>query len=101
MFNFSGVSCEGAENSVTTNLEREDQGCQMAYFQTKNPNLSKFWSILQWKILLSFGLFYGHLVYLMAISYILWLYGVFFPVLVCCTKTNLAALAKILDYLVA
>jgi hypothetical protein len=22
-----------------------DQGCQMAYFQTKNPNLGKFWMI--------------------------------------------------------
>jgi hypothetical protein len=23
------------------------QGCQMAYFQTKNPNLGKFWGVLQ------------------------------------------------------
>jgi hypothetical protein len=27
------------------------QGCQMAYFQTKNPNLGKFWKVLQWKML--------------------------------------------------
>jgi hypothetical protein len=27
------------------------QGCQMVYFQTKNP---KFWRVLQWKILVYF-----------------------------------------------
>jgi hypothetical protein len=27
------------------------QGCQMVCFQTKNPNLGKFWRVLQWKIL--------------------------------------------------
>jgi hypothetical protein len=45
----------------------------MAYFQTKNPNLGKFWRVLQWKILVYFmaiwsilrifDIFYGHLVY--------------------------------------
>jgi hypothetical protein len=41
------------------------------------------------------GIFYGHLVY---ISYghfgvpILWSFGIFFPVLVCCNKKNLATL---------
>jgi hypothetical protein len=25
------------------------QGCQMVYFQTKNPTLSKFWKALEWK----------------------------------------------------
>jgi hypothetical protein len=24
--------------------------CQMVYFQTKNPNLGKFWRVLQWKM---------------------------------------------------
>jgi hypothetical protein len=24
-----------------------EHGCQMVYFQTKNPNLGKFWSALQ------------------------------------------------------
>jgi hypothetical protein len=24
------------------------QGCQMAYFQNKNPNLGEFWRVLQW-----------------------------------------------------
>jgi hypothetical protein len=64
----------------------------MAYFQTKNSNLGKFWWVFQWKglvyfmalfsavwfILWSFGTFYGYLVY--------------FSVLVCCTKKNLATL---------
>jgi hypothetical protein len=25
------------------------QGCQMVYFQTKNPNLGIFWRVLEWK----------------------------------------------------
>jgi hypothetical protein len=49
-------------------------------FQTKNPDLGKFWRVLQWKMLLYFmgiwpilrlfGTFSGHLVYFMAIWYI-------------------------------
>jgi hypothetical protein len=27
------------------------QGCQMVCIQTKNPNLGKFWRVLQWKML--------------------------------------------------
>jgi hypothetical protein len=46
------------------------------------------------------GIFFGHLVYFTIIwnilwpfgTYILWLFGMFFPVLVCCTKENLATL---------
>jgi hypothetical protein len=45
------------------------------------------------------GIFYDRLVYFTAIRYILWPFGVFydtlvyfFPVLVCCTKKNLATL---------
>jgi hypothetical protein len=26
------------------------QGCQMVSFQTKNPNLVKFWRALEWKM---------------------------------------------------
>jgi hypothetical protein len=37
------------------------QGRQMAYFQTKNPNLGKFWRVFQWRMLV---LFYGYLVFL-------------------------------------
>jgi hypothetical protein len=51
---------EGAQASL--------QGCQMAYFQTKNSNLGKFWRSLQWTMLaylMDIGLFYGHLIYFM------------------------------------
>jgi hypothetical protein len=27
-----------------------EQGCQMVYFQTKNPNLGKFGRVLKWKM---------------------------------------------------
>jgi hypothetical protein len=60
------------------------QGCQTEYFETKNPNLGKFWRV---------GIFYGKLVYFTAIWYILWLFSIFSPVVVCCTKKNLATLA--------
>jgi hypothetical protein len=32
-------------------LPRRTQGCQMASFQTKNPNLGIFWGTLEWKML--------------------------------------------------
>jgi hypothetical protein len=48
---------------------------------------------ISWYILLPFGLFYGHWKYFMAIWYILWLFGIpIFPILVFCTKKNLATL---------
>jgi hypothetical protein len=37
---------------------------------------------------------YGHLVYFRAIWYAFWLFGIFFPVLVCCAKKNPATMAK-------
>jgi hypothetical protein len=83
--------------------------------QTKNHSLGKFLRVLQWKIyifvdipiLWPFGtlygqlvqVLYGHLVYFLVIWYISWLFGVFlgylvyfFPVLVFCSKKNLATL---------
>jgi hypothetical protein len=63
---------------------RERQGCQMVYFQTKNPNLGKFWRALEWKMLVyfmviwnilrPFRIYYGHLV----IWYISPRFGIFF-----------------------
>jgi hypothetical protein len=60
------------------------QGCQMVSFQTKNPNLGKFWRALDWKMLIyfmaiwnilqTFGIFYDRLVNFVFIWYI-------FPVL--------------------
>jgi hypothetical protein len=46
------------------------------------------------------GILYGHLVYFKAIWCILWafgifyVFGIFFAVLVCCTKKNLATLPQ-------
>jgi hypothetical protein len=49
------------------------QGCQTVCFQTKNPNLGKFWRVLQWKMMVYFmntwsilwtlGIVRGNLVY--------------------------------------
>jgi hypothetical protein len=57
-----------------------EQGCQMVGFQTKNSNLGKFWRATQWKILVYYmtvwyilrplEIFYGRLVYFVAICYI-------------------------------
>jgi hypothetical protein len=59
------------------------QGCQMAYFPTKNLNLCTFWRALNktmsvyfraiWNISRSFGIFYRHLVILCS-------FGIFLPV---------------------
>jgi hypothetical protein len=46
----------------------------MVCFQTKNPNLGKY---VEGNILNNVGIFYGHLVYLMAIWYILWSFVIF------------------------
>jgi hypothetical protein len=58
----------------------DEQRCQMVYFQTKNPNLGKFWRFLKckilaklltiWSILRQLEIFYGHLVYFVVIWYI-------------------------------
>jgi hypothetical protein len=50
------------------------------------------WNILREveNVGISFGIFYGHMVYFLAI---LWSFDVFSPVLVCFTKENLATLS--------
>jgi hypothetical protein len=61
----------------------------MVYFQTKNPNLGKFWRVLQWKTLLyfmyigsilqPFGIkLYEHLVYFVVIRYIFTRFGILY-----------------------
>jgi hypothetical protein len=40
------------------------------------------------------GIFYGHLVHFTVFCYILWTFGIFFPILVFCTKKNLATLPE-------
>jgi hypothetical protein len=47
----------------------------MAHFQTKNSDLSKFWGVLHRKVLVH--ILCVHLVYFMAIWYILWSFGIF------------------------
>jgi hypothetical protein len=52
----------------------------MVSFQTKNPNLGKFWRAVDWKMLIyfmailnilqTFGIFYDHLVHFVFIWYI-------------------------------
>jgi hypothetical protein len=69
------------------------QGRQMVSFQTKNPNLGKFWRALDWKMLIyfmaiwkslwRFGIFYDHLVHFGFVWYIFSGFG---------TKKNLATL---------
>jgi hypothetical protein len=49
------------------------QCCQMLYFQTKNPNLDKYWKVMKWKMLVlswPLCLFYSKMVYFMVIWYI-------------------------------
>jgi hypothetical protein len=80
------------------NVCPEEQGCQIVCFQTINPNLGKLWRVLQ--AMEDAGIFYGHLVHFMVFCYLLWTFGivcgnlVYFPVLVFCTKKNLATLLK-------
>jgi hypothetical protein len=45
-----------------------------------------------WYIFMTFCILLGHFVYFMTFWYIVWSLGIFFPVLVCCTKKNLATL---------
>jgi hypothetical protein len=67
-------------NNVICSLHL-NQGCQMVFFQTKNPHLGKFWRVWQLKLLVyfmsiwytlrPFAIFYGNLVYFLVIWYIL------------------------------
>jgi hypothetical protein len=62
-FRFLLLHISSADRSLITDIITPSQGCQTVCFQTKNPNLGKFWRVLLWKILvyfLPFGLFYGH-----------------------------------------
>jgi hypothetical protein len=64
------------------------QGCQMAFYQTKNPTLGKFWRVLQWKMLvyyLAIWSLYGSLVYFVFMWYTFSHFGVLY-------RENLATL---------
>jgi hypothetical protein len=59
------------EHLIVTCSEAREQGCQMVYFQTKNPDLGKFWRVLEWKMLVYFTVIWYILkVYFVAIWYI-------------------------------
>jgi hypothetical protein len=64
------------------------QVCQIVSFRTKNPNLGKFWRVLErknlkyfrafWNILWTFGIFYYHLVRFVFIWYIFSGFGIMY-----------------------
>jgi hypothetical protein len=64
------------------------QGCQMVCFQTKNPDLGKFWRVLDWKmfkyfmaiwnIFWRFEIFYDHSVHFVFIWYIFSGFGIMY-----------------------
>jgi hypothetical protein len=75
---FRDKSSNSKKNILSLRLQRNKsravgQGCQMVYFQTKNPIWDKIWRALEWKRLFySLAIYieyryYGHLVQIMAI----------------------------------
>jgi hypothetical protein len=64
------------------------EGCQMVYFQNKNPNLGKFWRALGRKMLMyftatgnilqTFGIFYYHWVHFVFLGYIFAGFGIMY-----------------------
>jgi hypothetical protein len=71
------------------------QGCQMIHFQTKSPNLGKFWSVLQLNMSVNFKAnkyILCYLVHFMAIWYILWLFWYFSICML--NQKNLASLVS-------
>jgi hypothetical protein len=65
---------EAFQSACSTSKKNEAQGCQMVCFQTKNPNLGKFWWVMLCKI---FGIFRNYLLYFTAIGNILCPFGIF------------------------
>jgi hypothetical protein len=68
MFPLIGHLFLGEEKNSWVKKTGFEQGCQMVCFQTKNPNLGKFWRE-------NAGIFYCHLEYCTVIWYILWPFG--------------------------
>jgi hypothetical protein len=66
-----GDACRTSRHALAQ-VSAPKQGCQMVYFQTKNPNLGTFWRALErkmfiyfviiWNNLWPFGIIYGSLV---------------------------------------
>jgi hypothetical protein len=72
------------------------QGCQMVYFQTKVPNLGYIWSAFDWKMSVYFMAIWNRYVYNRHSGYCMVIWYIF-PVLVSCTKKNLATLVARID----
>jgi hypothetical protein len=85
-------------NTNHTGWWDRNQSCQVVYFHTKSRNFGMFWEALELNILVFFtAIRYIFLeICCMAISYILWSFGVVFPILVYFTKENLANLTETL-----
>jgi hypothetical protein len=76
----NSVSIQTRNSFAFASTSASSHGCQMVCFQTKNPNLGKFWRVLEWKILVSFMTIWsvlrpleilnGNLVYFVVIWYI-------------------------------
>jgi hypothetical protein len=85
---FGGWAIEHSSSVCTYILCGQRQGCQMVYFQTKNPKSDKYWRVLQWKMLKYFwaiwsifwlfGIFCGHLLYYVVIWYIFRRFGMLY-----------------------
>jgi hypothetical protein len=93
----NACSCLFCENWRTL-LRCGKQGCQMVYFQTKNPNLGIFLEGLGMENVVKF---YDQLEYFtsiwykfMAVWYSLWPFGIFFTIWYVWTKKNLATFVQ-------
>jgi hypothetical protein len=91
-----GAKIPKAETRAWPRLMLSEPGLPDGIFSNQK---SKFGSILEGIAMEAVGIFHGHVVYFKAVWYICWPFGIFyigiwyiFPVLVCCTKKNLATL---------
>jgi hypothetical protein len=77
---------------------QKDAGLPDGLFNTKNTNFYTLWKTLGRVecagMILSICDIFIHLVYFKVTEYVLWSFGIFFPVLVCCTEKNLALLVR-------
>jgi hypothetical protein len=92
----SGCDKFRSVSAATTakNRNQFSEGTRVArcfILKPKIPIWVNFWRAFDWKMWPRL-IFYGRLIYLIAIWYIMCTFGIFFPVLVSCPKKNLATL---------
>jgi hypothetical protein len=65
-------------------------------FSNQTPSFGTFWKPFEWEFFFFYGhlvyILCGHLLYYMAIRYMLWAFVMFCPILVFCVNKNLATL---------